>query len=54
MAGEDLLSAWKNISSSSSSSGHDLRPINDLFRPHDFIQIVSLMVVQVFFFVFFL
>jgi hypothetical protein len=34
---------------SSSSSGHEVRPINDLFLPHDFIRlVVSLMVVQVF------
>jgi hypothetical protein len=31
-----------------------LRSINDLFRPHDYIRpVVSLMVVQVFFFIFF-
>jgi len=35
----------------SSSSGHEVRPINDLFRPHDCIRpVVSLVVVQVVFF----
>jgi hypothetical protein len=35
-------------------SGHEVRPINDLFRPHDYIHpVLSLTVVQVFFFFFF-
>jgi len=30
------------------SSGHDVRPINDLFRPHDCIRpVVSLIIIQV-------
>jgi len=34
-----------------SSSGHEVRPINDLFRPHDCIRsVVPLMVIQVFLF----
>jgi hypothetical protein len=38
------------MASSSSSSCHEVRPINDLFLPHDFIRLaVSLMVVQVVF-----
>jgi len=33
------------------SSVHEVRPINDLFRPHDSIHpVVSLTAVQVFFF----
>jgi hypothetical protein len=36
-------------SSSSSSSGHEVSPINDLFRTHDFIRLViSIEVVRVF------
>jgi hypothetical protein len=39
----------------SSSSGHEVRPINNLFCPHDqFSVAVSFMVVQVVFFFFFL
>jgi hypothetical protein len=36
------------------SSGHEVRSLNDLFRPHDYIRLlVPLMVVQVFLFFFF-
>jgi hypothetical protein len=49
-----LLCNSKNIISSSSyyySSGHEVRPINDLFGPHYCIRlVVSLMVVHVFVF----
>jgi len=38
-------------SSSSRTSSQEVRPLNDQFRPHDYIRlIVSLMVVQIFFF----
>jgi hypothetical protein len=42
--------SW-HLQSSSSSSGHEVIPINDLFRPHNCTHpIVSLTVVQVFVF----
>jgi len=37
--------------STCSSSAHEVRPINDLFQPHDYIHpVVSLTVVQLFVF----
>jgi hypothetical protein len=45
------ISSSSSSSSLSSSFGHEVRPKNDLFWPHDFIRLeVSLMVVQVFIF----
>jgi hypothetical protein len=42
---------FSSYSSSSSSSGHEVRPINDLFRPHDCIPPVGcLTAVQIFVF----
>jgi len=44
------ITLLKSVNSSYSSSDHEVRPINDLFRPHDFIRpVVSLMVMKVFF-----
>jgi hypothetical protein len=31
----------RDASSSSSSGGHEVRPINDLFRPHDFVCLIG-------------
>jgi hypothetical protein len=42
---------WTSSFSFSFSSYRGVRPINDLFLPHDYIRtVVSLIVVQVFFF----
>jgi hypothetical protein len=43
----DAMQLHANWISTSSSSGHEVRPINDLSLPHDYTRpIASLMVVQ--------
>jgi hypothetical protein len=45
-----LSKVLKYSSSSSSSSGQEIRPKNDLFRPHDCMTpVVSLMIIHIFF-----